>query len=194
MDDEKILELFAEHNPQAIQEAQNQYGAALKRLAFRFLGNEADAEECLNDVWFKAWNVLQTQKPEHLSAYLMQICRYTAFNMLDQKTAQKRNAVVVELTAEMEQCIPDDAAQETQTELSEILNEFLKSLSKEKRIIFVRRYWYGDSIAEIAQALHCREGKVKTSLCRSRKKLEKYLKERGVSYERKEFAQVHDSY
>ncbi len=194
MDDTKILELFRKQDEQALKEIEMQYGARLKRLALQFLGNEADAEECVNDVYFKAWNTLTTQTPEHLSAYLMQICRYTAFNMIDYRKAQKRNAVLVELTAELEQCIPDDTIQNNQTELSEILSDFIHTLPKEKRIIFVRRYWYGDSIAEIAQALHCRESKIKTSLFRTRKKLEKYLKERGVSYERKGFAQIHDSY
>lgn len=194
MDDAKILELFRKQDEQALKETEIQYGAKLKRLALQFLGNEADAEECVNDVYFKAWNTLTVQTPEHLSAYLMQICRYTAFNMIDYRNAQKRNAVLVELTAELEQCIPDNTLQEHQTEVSEMLNDFIHTLSKEKRIIFVRRYWYGDSIAEIAQTLHCRESKIKTCLFRTRKKLEKYLKERGVSYERKGFAQIHDSY
>jgi len=194
MDDKKILELFQNQDQQALKEIEIQYGTKLRRLALQFLGNEADAEECVNDVYFKAWNTLRTQTPEYLSAYLMQICRYTAFNMIDYRKAQKRNAVLIELTAELEQCIPDDTIQNTQTELSEILNDFIKTLPKEKRIIFIRRYWYGDSIAEIAQALHCRESKIKTTLFRIRKKLEKYLKERGISYERKGFAQIHDGY
>ena len=194
MEDEKILELFQKRDEQALKEVQSKYGVKLQKLAFRFLGSEADAEECVNDVYFKAWNTIPVQKPEHLSAYLVQICRYTAFNMLDRRTAQKRNAVLVELTAEMEQCIPDTSIQETSGEISEILNQFLETLPKEKRIIFLRRYWYGDNISEIAQAFHCKEGRIRTILCRTRKKLEKFLKERSVSYERKGIAQIHDSY
>ncbi len=194
MEDEKILELFQNRDEQALKELQAKYGTKLKKFALQFLGNESDAEECVNDVYFKAWNAFPTQKPEHLSAYLMQICRYTAFSMIDRKTAQKRNAVLVELTAEMEQCIPDTSLQDSQTELTDMLNEFLGTLPKEKRLIFLRRYWYGDSISEIAKAFHCREGRIRTILSRIRKKLEKFLKERGVSYERKGLAQIHDSY
>lgn len=192
MDDEKILELFRDRDEQALKEIELKYGARLKRLAMQFLGSDADAEECLNDVYFKAWKSIPEQNPEHLSAYLMQICRYTAFSMIDRRNAQKRSAVLVELTAEMEQCIPDNAIQNSQTEITEMLNTFLKALPKEKRILFIRRYWYGDSIADIAKAFHCREGRVKTSLFRIRKKLEKFLKERGVSYERKGFTAIHD--
>lgn len=191
MEDNEILELFCQHDERALQEVSAKYGGKLRRFALHFLGNESDAEECLNDVYFKAWNAIPMQKPEYLSAYLMQICRYTAFSMIDRKSAQKRNAVLVELTAEMEQCIPDNSAPE-QSELSELLNEFLGTLPKEKRLIFIRRYWYGDSIRDIAEALHCRESGIKTNLFRTRKKLAKFLKERGFSYERKRFAELHD--
>ncbi len=190
MDDDKILELLYQKEEQALREIETRYGAKLRRLALHFLGNEADAEECVNDVYFKAWNAVQ--KPECLSAWLMQICRYTAFSMIDRRTAQKRNAVLVELTAEMEQCIPDNSIPVEESELSGMLNAFLGTLSKDKRIIFVRRYWYGDSIAEIAEFFHCREGKIRTGLFRTRKKLEKFLRERGVSYERKRFTEFHD--
>ncbi|MBR0485993.1 MAG: RNA polymerase sigma factor [Oscillospiraceae bacterium] len=179
MEDNEILELFYQHDEHALQEIASKYGAKLKRFAMHFLGNEPDAEECLNDVYFKAWNAIPIRKPEHLSAYLMQICRYTAFSMIDRQSAQKRNAVLVELTNEMEQCIPDVSAPEQQTELSELLSEFLKTLSKEKRILFVRRYWYGDSIREIAEAFHWQESRVKTNLFRIRKKLELFLKRKG---------------
>ncbi|MBE6876369.1 MAG: RNA polymerase sigma factor [Ruminococcus sp.] len=191
MEDNEILELFYQHDERALQEVSAKYGGKLWRFALHFLGNDSDAEECLNDVYFKAWNAVPVQKPEYLSAYLMQICRYTAFSMIDRKSAQKRNAVLVELTAEMEQCIPDTAP-EQQTELSELLNEFLGTLPKEKRMIFVRRYWYGDNIQDIAEAFHCRESRIKTILFRTRKKLELFLKERGFSYERKRFAELHD--
>ncbi len=191
MEDEKILELFQNREEKAIQAVQEKYGAKLKRFAMQFLGNEADAEECLNDVYFKAWKALPEQKPEYLSAYLMQICRYTAFDMIDRKNAQKRNAVITELTAEMEQCLPDCTAVQ-ETELSEILNTFLKHLPKEKRLLFIRRYWYGDSVKELAEMFHFRESKVKTTLFRIRKKLEKVLQERGVFHERKNITAIHD--
>lgn len=192
MDDDKILALFRNRDEQALKALEEKYGARLKRLAIQFLGSEADAEECLNDVYFKAWKSLPEHQPEHLCAYLMQICRYTAFSMIDRRNAQKRSAVLVELTAEMEQCIPDNSIQNSQTELTEVLNAFIEGLPKEKRIMFIRRYWYGDSITDIAKLFHCREGKVKTNLFRIRKKLEKFLKERGVPYERKGFTALHD--
>ena len=183
MTDDEIIALLFHREEQGVKEISAKYGIKLKQLAFRFLENEQDAEECLNDVYLKAWDAIPPQKPTYLFAYLAKICRYTAFSMIDQKHAQKRNAVLVELTAEMEQCIPDPSANHSQGEITEALNAFLGTLKQEQRMLFVRRYWYGDSIAELAKMRHCQEGRIKTILFRIRKKLEKFLKERGISYE-----------
>ena len=184
MEDNQIIEHLFRRDETALKEIEHQYGVKLKRLALQFLGNEADADECLNDVYFKTWNAIPPERPEHLLAYLMKICRYTAFGMIDRKNTQKRNAVLVELTSEMEQCIPDNSANPQQEELTEAINAFLSELSKETRMIFVRRYWYGDNIAQLAELFHCREGRIKTVLFRTRKKLAKFLKERGLFHEK----------
>ena len=100
--------------------------------------------------------------------------------MLDRQSARKRSAVLVELTAEMEQCIPDTVPDAGEERLSELLNGFLGTLPADRRRMFLRRYWYGDSIAVIARDLGCSEGRVRTALFRIRGKLKQYLERNGV--------------
>ena len=141
-----------------------------------------DAEEAVSDAWLRAWNTIPPNRPEHLFAYLAQLCRYAALEKVDWLTAGKRSAVVVELTEELCQCLPDPAFQreEAGRELGEILNGFLGGLEREKRVMFLRRYWYGDSIREVARRCGVGESKVKTTLFRIRKDLRLCLEKEGI--------------
>lgn len=183
MEETKILELFLQRDPRAIEESEKNYGSRLRRLAYNFLKNREDAEECVNDTFLKAWEVIPPASPNSLYAYLAKICRNITLNKLDYLNAQKRGCNVCELTVEMEQCIPNrmEETKAKERELSELLANFLDRLPKEKRIIFVRRYWYGYSISEIANASGVSESKVKTMLCRIRKNLRRYLEEEGFA-------------
>lgn len=183
MEDEEIVRLFWERNETAVGELQQKYGARLIRFANGILHSRGDSEECVNDTYWKAWNTIPPQRPEQLSAYLLKLCRFTAFDMLDRKKAQKRSAELVELTAEMEQCLPaseEDKAVSAE-ELGELMTGFLKTLSRESRLLFIRRYWFADSVHEISQRYHITESKVKVSLFRTRNKLRDYLKKEGIS-------------
>lgn len=180
MDDEQIISLCIAGDEAALAAIREAYGGKLLRLAMTFLGNAADAEECVSETYFKAWNAIPHAKPVHLYAYLAKICRYTAFGMIDRQRAQKRRAELVELTAEMEQCIPDALPDAAAERLAEVMNSFLAGLSPEKRSMFLRRYWYGESIAELAAAFHCKEGRIKTVLYRVRKQLQTYLEKEGI--------------
>ena len=151
--------------------------AQIKEETFCVLRNREDAGECVNDTLWKAWRVI----PSHLGAFLSKICRNTAISRLRFENAEKRHGVVSELSTEMEQCIPDrfgEAEMENRT-LVLTLNRFLDKLPKEKRLIFMRRYWYGESVAEIAGQFEISESKVKSSLFRTRNLLKCYLQREG---------------
>lgn len=180
MEDHEIVCLYWERDQKAIQKSQDKYGESLRRLAFRFLHNKEDAEECVSDTYLKAWQTIPPQRPERLDAYLFKICRRHALGKLDWNHAQKRSAQIVELTVEMEQCIPAplEADHLQAEELGQMIGDFLKALPEEQRLIFLRRYWYADPVRDIAQRYGIGESKVKVTLHRTRKKLKAYLMER----------------
>lgn len=177
MDDNKIIELYFERDENAISQTKECYGERLKALAYRILCNKEDAEECENDTYLKAWDTIPPQKPKYFFAYLAKICRNTALHMAEKAQAQKRNAVVVEMTKELSECLPDSKyiEQTAEKELSEVIGAFLKSVSQENRIIFIRRYFMTEPVADIAKILGISESKVKSSLFRTRNKLREYL-------------------
>lgn len=182
MDDKNIIELFWSRDEKAIEATANKYGRKLHLLANSILKNEEDAEESVNDTYFKAWNTIPPQRPQYYFAYLSKICRYIAFDKLDWKHAKKRNTHIVELTAEMELCLPDvsnDARLEGE-EIGQLLNRFLDSLSQENRLIFMRRYWYMETIQEISKRYNMSESNIKIHLHRTRTKLRKFLEREGI--------------
>ncbi len=180
MDDEQLIALYQSRDEGAIAGTEAAYGARLRQLAFRLLGNSQDTEECLNDTYFKVWNGIPPHRPDSLYAFCATICRRTAMDMLDKRTAGKRSAQVVELSKEMEECLPAKEREEDEEALTELMNTFLGTLDKEKRALFVRRYWFGETSAEIAKKYGYSETKVRSVLFRTRKKLQKYLNGKGV--------------
>ncbi len=180
MDDEQLIALYQNRDEGAIEGTEVAYGARLKQLAVRLLGNSEDAEECLNDTYFKVWNAIPPHRPDSLYAFCATICRRTAMDMLDKRTAGKRSAQVVELSKEMEECLPAKSPEESDEALAELMNAFLGTLDKEKRALFVRRYWFGETSAEIAKKYGYSETKVRSVLFRTRKKLQKFLNGKGV--------------
>ena len=171
MEDEKIVSLYWQRNEEAIKETEEKYDRYLTKIAYNILSNHEDSRESVNDTYLAVWNSIPPNKPEFLFAYTAKICRNLALNRVEWEGAAKRNAVVVELSEELSQCIPDSSATVEQTELAQVIAAFLKALPEEKRSLFVRRYWYGESIRELAEAFHCREGKVKSILFRLRNQL-----------------------
>ena len=136
-----------------------------------------------NDTYLAAWRTIPPKRPSHFFAYLAKICRNFAFGRLDWRDAAKRRAEVVTLSEEMAMCIPDTSREQAAEgkEITRALNAFLGTLSQENRVLFVRRYWYVDTIAEIAQRYHMSESKVKTRLHRIREKLRGYLEQEGIA-------------
>ena len=181
MEDAEIVALFWSRDDEAIPTAQAQYGQRLLRLAQQLLRSPQDAEECLNDTWLRAWNAIPPERPGNLFAYLARVCRNLALDRLDRRGAGKRAGEV--LTGELETCVPvawrnRDAGQE---ELGELLTAFLKGLPEDQRRIFLRRYWFGDPIRDIARRYGWGGSRVKVTLLRLRKKLRSDLEKEGIS-------------
>lgn len=183
MEDAKIIDLFWERNEDAIRETDAAYGRNLHVLANRILHNREDAEESVNDTYMKTWETIPPKRPSYFYAFLASICRHLSFHKLDWKTAEKRSAEMVCLSDEMALCIPDEAREReiAGRELGCILNAFLESLPKESRMIFLRRYWYVETVAEIAARYGIGESKVKMQLSRTRNKLRVYLEKEEIA-------------
>ena len=183
MDDSKILELFFARSEDAIKHTDEVYGRRLYHLAENIVKNEQDAEESVSDTYMKAWDTIPPQRPQYFFAYLAKICRNFALKRLDWKKAAKRNAEVVALTEEMEQCIPDRTQDKKLEgkELSMALDRFLRTLTPENRMVFLRRYWYADTIAEIAARYGISESAVQMRLNRTRAKLGSFLEKEEIN-------------
>lgn len=175
MEDAQIISLLFERKEQGLGELEQKYGEKLKRLAMGILPEE-DALECVNDTYLALWNGIPPKQPEYLFAYAAKICRNMALKRIRWENAEKRKAVVVELSEELEQCIPDPSVTVGQEELTEVIRAFLTNLPEKKRTLFLRRYWYGASVQELADESGCSESKIKSILFRLRKQLWKELK------------------
>lgn len=183
MEDKEILELFFSRNEEAIRHTDKVYGRRLYALADNIVRSREDAEESVSDTYLKAWETIPPQRPTYFFAYLAKICRNFALGRLDWRNAAKRKAEVVCLTQEMEGCIPD-ARREAELEgkeLARLLDAFLRTLSRENRMIFLRRYWYADPVAGIAARYGLTESAVTMRLSRTREKLRDYLEKEGIT-------------
>ena len=182
-DDSGIVELFLERNEQALVFAARKYGVSLRKIALAVLGDESDAQECENDAYLKAWNSIPPNEPRTwLLPYLSKLVRETAIDHLRKEQAKKRAAQFTELTQEIESSLPSLNDVETEVDgalLSAAISAFLRQQPLQKRNIFLRRYWYMDSVAEIAKRYSVSEGKVKTVLFRLRGDLKDHLKREG---------------
>lgn len=184
MKDTEIITLYVKRSEKAIEETSKKYGRYCGSIAGRILSNKEDCEECLNDTWLKAWETIPPVIPNAFSAYLGKIARNLAINMQKKKYAQKRwdDRVLIPLE-ELKECVRDETDVECVIEekfIVEKLNEYLKELPELERKIFVRRYFYLDTMQEIAEGFQMKESYVKTLLYRTRKKLKKYFGQEGI--------------
>ena len=183
MEDSQIVELYLARDESALAHTAEKYGPALRALAKNLLEDPQTAEECENDVYLAAWNAIPPHEPrEYLYPFLARIARHAALDRCRERSRQKRSAPLLQLTRELEPCLPapDNAAGHLDgLALGETINRFLGALSEENRNIFLRRYWYMDSVSTIAKRYSLTQSKVKTSLYRSRNRLREYLKKEG---------------
>jgi RNA polymerase sigma-70 factor (ECF subfamily) len=183
MEDGQIVELYWQRSDRAIEETQRKYGAYCRAVANGILRNEADAEECVNDVLAGAWNAMPPHRPENLAAFLGKIARRLALKRFRDGAAVKRGGGETALALEeLEEIVPEGGGPEEQVaerELARAINGFLAGLSADQRRIFLCRYWYFDSVGEIARRFGCSESKVKMTCKRVRDRLSQYLKKEG---------------
>lgn len=172
MDDCTIVNLYWSRNPEAISRSCEKYGNYCRAVARNILPDRRDTEECVNDTWLKAWTTMPQNRPDHLGAYLGRIVRNLALDRWRRGRAQKRGAGLDAMLAELDECIPAKETTEEQVEareLTRLLERWLDSLPQENRVLFVRRYWYGEPA-----------GKHVKRLWRLRQKLKAYLEQEGV--------------
>lgn len=183
MEDGKILDLFFERSEQAIRELDQKYGSAVKRTAANILRSRQDVEEVANDTYLGVWNAIPPQRPDPLVSFVCKIARNLAVNRCHANTAQCRCGEYDLVLDELEECIPGSMNVETEVEakeLTEAINRFLRTLRREDRFLFVRRYWYGDSVARIAEMTDSTANRISVRLFRLREKLHHRLMKEGL--------------
>ena len=182
MEDNKIIELYFSRNEEAIAKTKEKYGKLLFGLSYGILHSEQDAEECVSDTYMRAWQSIPPTRPSHLSAFLSKIIRNVSITKY-RENKKRRSIISTELILdEMLECIPDNRCDEVDDiALRDALNGFLAGLDKNKRIIFVKRYFYMKSTKDIAEDMGMRSGAVKTTLSRTRSLLREYLEREGVN-------------
>jgi len=184
MEDKEIVELFWSRSEDAIYETTKKYGKYCYAIAYGILQNHEDAKECVNDAYFQMWDTIPPQKPSRLSTFIGKITRNLALNKWEYYNAKKRGMGEVPLVLEeLQECIPNGNCVEEVVDklyLEEIFNDFLAKLPKEKRMIFLRRYWYLSSIKEIARDFSMSESKAKMLLLRLRNEFREFLEKEGV--------------
>ena len=174
MDDNLIIELYWQRNQLAVSETEIKYGPYCRSIAYGILQN---------DTWLRAWDSIPPQRPARLSAFLGRIARNLALDRYDYNHAAKRSGPFDQLLSELSECIPCPRDDFAQLELTQILNQFLRSLPEGRRNLFLRRYWYCESIEELGKRYRMTQSAVKSSLFRTRNKLKAYLEKEGVGIE-----------
>ena len=169
----------------AISQTSDKFGARLYSLAYGIVDDRQTAEECENDTYMQAWNLIPPHEPaDYLYAFLARITRHLSLNCCRKRSRLKRSAFICSFSAEMEQCIPAPDDMECRIDdmaLKDAIDGFLGSLDEERRNIFLRRYWYLDSIASISRRFSLSESKVKTTLFRCRRRFREYLEKGGYT-------------
>ena len=178
LDDRKITELFFERSEQAVIELSKKYEKLLSKIAFNILGNRRDSEECVNDAYLGVWNTIPPQTPNPLLSYVCRIVRNLAVKKYHANTAAKRNSFYDVALDELEPCFPSDFSVEEEfnaRETARLIDDFLAELDSDSRVMFVRRYWYSDSLDEIAKLFGISKHNVSVRLFRIREKLKSHL-------------------
>ena len=183
MEDGEIVDLFLARDETAINKTLEKYGKNLRNIAYKICGDMTTAEECENDTYLKVWDLIPPHSPKtYFFSFLAKITRCIAIDCVKKATRQKRNVQLLELTRELEDSIPSLRDVESQLDgkmLSETISRFLRTLTEEKRNIFLRRYWFMDSISDISERYSIGEGKIKSVLFRTRNALHDYLIKEG---------------
>ena len=176
--DARIVGLFNERNEKAIAESQKLYGTYCRAIAVNILGDEQDAEECVNDTWLKAWNTIPPEQPTSLKSYFGMLIRCIAIDRFRTLRRRKRSRDMTVLLDELDETVPTE---DITDELPELLTEFLRSLDANERNLFVGRYWHSYTPAVLGAYYGLSENAVNLRIMRIRKRLRVFLTERGYT-------------
>lgn len=183
MDDSKIIELFFARSDRAVAELDGRYGGVCHHTARNILSNREDAEECVNDAYLGVWNTIPPKKPDSLAAFVLRLVRNISIDRLRHNLAQKRMGNYQECLEEWSCSLSCSDTPESVYEgklLAGYINDFLCDLSRTNQLLFIRRYWYLDSISTLALTTGMRPAAVRTRLSRLRSQLKEELERRGV--------------
>ena len=182
MDDSQIIELYFERDEKAIKETELKYGALCFSIANNILNNEADTEECVNDTYLSVWNIIPPQRPNNFKAFVSKITRNLSLKRIEFNNAIKRSADTIISLSELEDVLPSESVQsEIEDEmLGKLISDFLRNEKEGARNVFIRKYWYFDTVADIAVRYSFSESKVKSILFHTRNRLKDYLIKEGV--------------
>lgn len=177
MNDQDIIALYFGRNEQAIRETADKYGGACMQVSMNILDSRPDAEECVNDTYLKTWNSIPPTKPRSLGAFVCRIARNLSLNRLRDLHRQRRDRDLTVSLEELENCIP--MPDEASGELAELLSDFISAQDELDRILFMGRYWYACTPADLAKRMGMTVNAVNLRLHKTRQKLRAYLEERG---------------
>ncbi len=183
MEDYAIVELYWARNEDAIFHTNLKFGSLCRQLAFNILSDREDSEECVNDTWHRAWDTMPPQRPDSLRAYLGRIVRNLAISRLRHRTAQKRGNGMDLMLSELEDCLPSHIRPDQEYEAKELaglIENWLHTLPKDDRVLFVRRYWYGDAVNILARDWEQTPNQMTKRLLRLRNGLKRHLEQEGV--------------
>ena len=186
MEDRKILDLYFARSEEAITETDKKYGKYCHYIAYRILNDNEDAKEVVNDTYLKVWDTVPPKAPLPLKPYVGMISRQLSINSYVNSNRKKRGGELTFVFGELAECLPTQSNVADETEMlamRDLLDRFLSSLSEQTRKVFVRRYWYASSIAEIAKEYGMKKSAVGMSLIRTREMLKEYLKKEGFDYD-----------
>lgn len=181
MDDSQIIRLYFDRDEHAIEETSRKYGGLCFRIAGNILSNREDVEECVSDVYLHLWNAIPPLSPVSFPAYLCRVARNLALKRYESLHAEKRSPDMTVPLSEIEAFLPDEQvlSHAEREELRSLLRIFLSGEPEETRNVFIRRYWFFDSVHEIAEQYSVSESKVKSMLFRTRKRLRRFLEKEG---------------
>ena len=184
MDDNRIIELLFERAEAALDEVSRKYSRLYKGIIREILSDECDIDECANDLLLAVWNTIPPNRPKSLSAYICKIARRMGINRLKYNKRKKRNTGYTVILSELDDCLPAEDTIDDYDERSEIirsvLSDFIRSLDPETEILFVRRYLFFESVADLAKRFELDENRISVKLYRARKKLKKVLEKEGI--------------
>ena len=180
MEDLQIIDLLFRRSEVAITVLQQQFGGLCRSIISNILPDSRDVEECTSDTYLRVWNSIPPQHPTRLDSYVARIARNVALDRYDYNTASMRHTALTLAYEELAPYLPSLTQETDNADFRSFINRFLRGLPKATRMMFIRRYWYGESIAQIAKAFECSEEKVKSTLFRTRNKMRQTMMKEDI--------------